>query len=171
MESVSQMDLVDVFKVIHRGYSLGRIYWVHIFIFFQGFGGIDCSESQSDTCNFNGLEIDGECKCYESFSGKFCDEITTHSVPASNIGCPYGCANEGSCVLNRGDQWICQCQSGFTGFDCSIPNEQDCSDGLDNDQDGLTDCLDPSCCQNPVCKNTKYCTSTPKISHPQKTER
>lgn len=92
-------------------------------------------------------------------------------MPASNNGCPYGCANEGSCVLNRGDQWICQCQSGFTGFDCSIPNEQDCSDGLDNDQDGLTDCLDPSCCQNPVCKNTKYCTSTPKISHPQKTER
>ena len=171
MVSVSPMDPVDVFKVIYRGFLLDHLNWVHNLSLFQGFGGADCSESQSDTCNFNGLQIDGECKCYESFSGKFCDEITTQAMPASNNGCPYGCANEGSCVLNRGDQWICQCQSGFTGFDCSIPNEQDCSDGLDNDQDGLTDCLDPSCCQNPVCKNTKYCTSTPKISHPQKTER
>ena len=35
-----------------------------------------------------------------------------------------------------------------------------CSDGLDNNGNGLTDCLDPACCSDSSCTNTKHCAIT-----------
>ncbi len=35
--------------------------------------------------------------------------------------------------------------------DVSSPAESICSDGIDNDGDGLIDCLDPDCCSDPAC--------------------
>lgn len=45
-----------------------------------------------------------------------------------------------------------------------MKKETDCSDGLDNDNDGLTDCVDPDCCSNTVCSSTDACQQTNRLT-------
>ena len=41
----------------------------------------------------------------------------------------------------------------FNKYGLSPESETDCSDGFDNDGDGLTDCEDPDCVSDPACDN------------------
>ena len=96
--------------------------------------------------------------------------------PVIEDNCPFSCQNGGSCY-QTGDEanddekvWKCRCPNVFIGFDCSIEVEQDCSDGLDNNNNGFTDCLDPACCYSTACTNTKYCAFTLLVLDPQPVE-
>ena len=103
--------------------------------------------------------------------GTFCDISDKTDDESVELGSPCAepCRNGGSCYQSA-NEWKCRCPRGFVGHDCSVESEFLCDDGLDNDKDGLTDCLDPSCCSAPNCRNTKYCTATPLIKNPQSTE-
>ncbi|HSG31568.1 MAG TPA: hypothetical protein VLB82_08495 [Thermodesulfobacteriota bacterium] len=47
---------------------------------------------------------------------------------------------------------LISCNSGDINIDSSgIAQEANCTDGLDNDGDGLTDCADLNCAFRPVC--------------------
>jgi hypothetical protein len=39
----------------------------------------------------------------------------------------------------------------------TLPSSENCSDGIDNDCNGLTDCNDPACVGTPSCTNTNNC--------------
>jgi len=41
----------------------------------------------------------------------------------------------------------------FLGAGCT-PTAEVCTDGVDNDCDGLIDCADPDCAGNPACTST-----------------
>ncbi len=47
-------------------------------------------------------------------------------------GCPNSCNQHGQCQ-KFGDAWRCLCSGDFTGEDCGVPLERQCSDGVDND--------------------------------------
>ena len=115
--------------------------------------------------------MNNTCHCYQGFGGSYCDieESTQSDEIELDSPCDPPCRNGGSCY-HSADEWRCRCPRGFVGFDCSIKSEYTCDDGLDNDSDGLTDCLDPDCCSATACRNTKYCVSSPAIKQPQKTE-
>ncbi len=83
-----------------------------------------------------------------------------------NKHCDPGCAVPGD-GAPRGEGWgscvACEdypCPSGSdedcpyncvcVNFQCTGAGEI-CSDGIDNDGDGLIDCLDPDCCSDPAC--------------------
>jgi sialate O-acetylesterase len=87
-----------------------------------------------------------------------CDDADCLDVPA----CPF-CGNG---VCDPGED-PCSCSD-----DCGAPpaSETDCSDGLDDDCDGFTDCADdncsadPSCpadCGNDICEPPENCDSCP----------
>jgi len=59
-------------------------------------------------------------------------------------------------------QWSCRCEAGFTGADCSRLKELSCGDELDNDLDGLVDCEDEDCCEQPVCRDNLLCFKSPE---------
>lgn len=56
-----------------------------------------------------------------------------------------GCCGNGSCEAGENGS---RC---FTDCGAAAPSETRCSDGFDEDRDGLTDCVDPDCCTNPAC--------------------
>jgi MYXO-CTERM domain-containing protein len=79
-----------------------------------------------------------------------------------------------NCVLYCGSAFGESCPSGFTcrDFDNGAanpqqglcvpdrpPSEPNCADGLDEDQDGLTDCDDPDCADDPDCSTSESCTN------------
>ncbi|KAA8588512.1 hypothetical protein FQN60_009857 [Etheostoma spectabile] len=47
--------------------------------------------------------------------------------------------------------------AGWSGPGCSVVMETDCSDGTDNDGDGLMDCVDPDCCEQLSCGSDPLC--------------
>ena len=47
-------------------------------------------------------------------------------------GCVDGCSGHGICTTEDG-QYLCECSSGWTGPDCSVQLETQCSDEKDND--------------------------------------
>lgn len=47
-------------------------------------------------------------------------------------GCPQNCHGNGRCHSEDGE-YRCECSPGYSGFDCSIPLELNCSDEIDND--------------------------------------
>ena len=123
--------------------------------------------------------IDGECKTDCSPGTQDCDgeckDIMTDTEHCGdcNVSCPPGYTCEfGSCVLNCdagmikcGDECIdintdadhcgsCDviCPTGQTceNGEC-VSATENCSDSIDNDADGLTDCDDPDCDSNPAC--------------------
>lgn len=53
------------------------------------------------------------------------------------------------------------CKTGWTGKDCSHLIETSCSDDVDNDGDGLTDCADTECCSTDECKDSLMCLKSP----------
>ncbi|CAL8304104.1 unnamed protein product [Arctogadus glacialis] len=75
-------------------------------------------------------------------------------------GCPGLCNNNGRCVLDH-NVWHCICQGGWRGLGCHVATETLCSDGKDNEGDGLVDCLDPDCCPQPACQKQPPCQGAP----------
>ncbi|KAG1655399.1 Teneurin-m [Nymphon striatum] len=71
-------------------------------------------------------------------------------------GCPNNCHGNGDCQKSE-EEWSCHCNDDWDGNDCSIPVEKDCDDGIDNDNDGLTDCADSECCGKDKCSDSQMC--------------
>uniref|UniRef100_A0A1I7RQR8 EGF-like domain-containing protein n=1 Tax=Bursaphelenchus xylophilus TaxID=6326 RepID=A0A1I7RQR8_BURXY len=89
-------------------------------------------------------------------------------LPLSD-GCPNHCNGNGKCRRSNG-KYSCKCNELFFGESCNYRTEAVCDDGLDNDNDGLADCLDPDCCSsthcqaNPLCMTTSTNQTRPKTS-------
>ena len=66
------------------------------------------------------------------------------------FNCEIDCSASPDCgdgLCNPQDEDVCNCQS-----DCGIPPTENCSDGDDDDCDGLVDCADPDCIvSDPAC--------------------
>ncbi|CAL2048829.1 unnamed protein product [Caenorhabditis brenneri] len=63
--------------------------------------------------------------------------------------CRHQCSGKRECLMDRhSSKWSCRCQAGSTGIDRSILVEMHCDNGLDDDSDGLIDCVDPECCSS-----------------------
>uniref|UniRef100_A0A3Q3W7D0 Uncharacterized protein n=1 Tax=Mola mola TaxID=94237 RepID=A0A3Q3W7D0_MOLML len=100
-------------------------------------------------CGRHGVCSEGQCQCSEGWIE--CVLLTNLSD-----GCPGLCSGHGRCTLEQSG-WRCVCQSGWSGPGCSVVMETDCSDGTDNDGDGLTDCVDPDCCEQLSCGSDPLC--------------
>jgi hypothetical protein len=130
---------------------------------FNGYSGADCSfdkaaDESAEACSGNGLFIQNKCFCDEGFTGRVCEtELVTEEVVDN---CYPKCENEGRCVLKNSD-WKCECKAGTTGVNCGARVEQNCNDGLDNDNDWLVDCDDPDCCSSPSCAGNSSCKTSP----------
>lgn len=61
-------------------------------------------------------------------------------------------------------EWSCECPAGFAGVDCSQLQELNCTDERDDDADGLVDCEDDDCCQQPACHDNHLCMQSPEPS-------
>ncbi|XP_065159892.1 teneurin-m isoform X3 [Atheta coriaria] len=119
----------------------------------HGWGGDSCNMKLCDSrCNEHGQCKNGTCLCVTGWNGKHC----------TLEGCPNSCSGHGQCRFNTDGAWECRCESGWDGPDCSVLLEHNCSDGRDNDKDGLVDCEDPECCADRQCKNSQLCVAAPK---------
>ncbi|XP_059078932.1 teneurin-m-like isoform X2 [Tigriopus californicus] len=119
-----------------------------------GWEGNRCNEKQCDArCKDHGVCSNGTCLCTNGWNGKHC----------TLEGCPNNCNSHGQCKTNQASmEWECLCESGWFGPGCNIFMEQDCSNDIDDDQDGLMDCEDPECCESPVCKKSQLCHTVPQ---------
>ncbi|KAI1279584.1 Teneurin-m [Halotydeus destructor] len=151
-----------------------------------GWRGDDCSIAKCKLdCGRNGVCEDTSCSCHEGWEGvrcerKSCDPRCLEHGQCTNgtctcqpgwLGrhctlneCPGGCSGQGECGKVTGsdgsETWRCQCFSGWTGKDCSVPLELECNDRKDNDNDGLIDCADSECCSSKDCLNNPLCFSS-----------
>uniref|UniRef100_A0A8C3RE81 Teneurin transmembrane protein 1 n=1 Tax=Cyanoderma ruficeps TaxID=181631 RepID=A0A8C3RE81_9PASS len=144
--------------------------------------GPDCStELCTLDCGSHGVCSRGICQCEEGWVGPTCEERTCHSHCAEHghckdgrcecspgwegdhctiDGCPGLCYGNGRCTLDQ-NGWHCVCQVGWSGSGCNVVMEMVCADNLDNDGDGLTDCVDPDCCQQSNCYSSPLCQGSP----------
>jgi hypothetical protein len=137
-------------------------------------GFIDCSDSDCDTepqCIGRECETDPDCA-----AGEMCDETTGQCIPSVEI-CGDAIDNDGDGLIDCLDSDcdtepecnLCDpnpCQPGEicdpTTGQC-LPPVEICADGIDNDGDGLIDCLDTDCdvdqsCQcDPPCVAGEFC--------------
>ncbi|XP_062283031.1 teneurin-3 isoform X6 [Scomber scombrus] len=148
----------------------------------QNWTGPDCSlEVCEVNCGSHGVCYGGVCRCEEGWTGTVCDQKACHPMCSKNgvckegkcecdqgwtgehcniEGCPGLCNNNGRCTLEASG-WHCICQSGWRGAGCHVAMETLCTDGKDNEGDGLADCMDPDCCLQPSCQNQLYCKGSP----------
>ncbi|KAM7009483.1 teneurin-3 isoform 2-T2 [Tautogolabrus adspersus] len=148
----------------------------------QNWTGPDCSlEVCEVNCGSHGVCYGGVCRCEEGWTGTVCDQKACHPMCSKNgvckegkcecdqgwtgehcniEGCPGLCNNNGRCTLEASG-WHCICQSGWRGAGCHVAMETLCTDGKDNEGDGLADCMDPDCCLQPSCQNQQYCKGSP----------
>jgi subtilisin family serine protease len=114
--------------------------------------GEDC-----DTCPDDCINGQGGGTCDACFKGR-CDGRCQPSKEGSDCAdCASSyCCGDGIC---EGDEDSYNCE-----VDCGQPQstETDCTDGIDNDYDGLTDCADPDCgndsaCLSSSCNNDGDC--------------
>lgn len=125
----------------------------------EGWGGTNCDERACHPhCAEHGQCRDGKCECSPGWEGDHC--TTAHYLDAVRDGCPGLCYGNGRCTLDQ-NGWHCVCQVGWSGAGCNIIMEMACADGMDNDGDGLTDCVDPDCCQQSSCFSTPLCHGSP----------
>ncbi|XP_042864966.1 teneurin-m-like isoform X4 [Penaeus japonicus] len=116
----------------------------------EGWTGANCSERLCDPrCSEHGQCKNGTCVCMAGWNGRHC----------TLSGCPGNCRNRGTCDADQEGVWKCLCQPGWDGPDCSAMLETQCSDGVDNDRDGLMDCQDPECCTHQACQDSQLCVS------------
>uniref|UniRef100_A0A7N8WYT3 Teneurin transmembrane protein 3 n=1 Tax=Mastacembelus armatus TaxID=205130 RepID=A0A7N8WYT3_9TELE len=148
----------------------------------QNWTGPDCSLEMCEVdCGSHGVCYGGVCRCEEGWTGTVCDQKACHPLCSKNgvckdgkcecdqgwtgehcniEGCPGLCNNNGRCTLEA-NGWHCICQSGWRGAGCHVAMETICTDGKDNEGDGLADCMDPDCCLQPSCQNQLYCKGSP----------
>nr|KAG5705432.1 hypothetical protein BaRGS_004559 [Batillaria attramentaria] len=118
----------------------------------QGWTGALCDQLQCDhRCHTHGFCSNGSCVCDKGWNGKHC----------TINGCPEDCNDHGECRRYK-DTWRCDCLDGWKGNDCNLAQETKCTDRVDNDQDGLLDCLDPDCCDRVGCKDSLFCRTAPE---------
>uniref|UniRef100_A0A8C7NSL3 Teneurin-3 n=1 Tax=Oncorhynchus mykiss TaxID=8022 RepID=A0A8C7NSL3_ONCMY len=147
--------------------------------------GPDCSvEVCVVDCGSHGVCFGGSCRCEEGWTGTVCDQKACHPMCTKNgvckegkcecnqgwtgehcniEGCPGLCNNNGRCTLDQ-NGWHCVCQSGWRGAGCDVAMETLCTDGKDNEGDGLADCMDPDCCLQTSCQTQPYCRGSPDPS-------
>ncbi|XP_030066133.1 teneurin-1 [Microcaecilia unicolor] len=144
--------------------------------------GLDCSTELCATdCGSHGVCSGGLCQCEEGWGGPSCDERACHPLCAEHghckdgkcecspgwegnhctiDGCPGLCNGNGKCTLDQ-NEWHCICQAGWSGAGCDVVMELMCGDSQDNEADGLTDCVDPDCCQQASCFSSPLCQGSP----------
>ncbi|XP_072519014.1 teneurin-3 isoform X2 [Salminus brasiliensis] len=135
----------------------------------EGWSGPRCEQAECEPrCGEHGVCRDGKCECEQGWTGERCN--IAHFLDGKiKDSCPGLCNNNGRCVLDQ-NGWHCLCQSGWRGAGCDVAMETLCSDGKDNEGDGLLDCMDPDCCLQSSCQDQPYCkgapdpTTTPQIT-------
>ncbi|KAM5146383.1 teneurin-1 isoform 2-T2 [Mantella aurantiaca] len=125
----------------------------------DGWRGANCEEHTCHpNCAEHGLCKDGKCECSPGWEGEQC--TIAHYLDAVRDGCPGLCYGNGRCTLDQ-NGWHCVCQVGWSGVGCNVIMEMSCTDNMDNDSDGLTDCVDPDCCQQVNCFSSPLCQGSP----------
>ncbi|GAB1302742.1 Teneurin-1 [Apodemus speciosus] len=128
----------------------------------EGWVGPTCEERSCHShCAEHGQCKDGKCECSPGWEGDHC--TIAHYLDAVRDGCPGLCFGNGRCTLDQ-NGWHCVCQVGWSGTGCNIVMEMLCGDNLDNDgvdKYGLTDCVDPDCCQQSNCYISPLCQGSP----------
>uniref|UniRef100_A0A8C9DE01 Teneurin-1 n=1 Tax=Prolemur simus TaxID=1328070 RepID=A0A8C9DE01_PROSS len=125
----------------------------------EGWVGPTCEERSCHShCAEHGQCKDGKCECSPGWEGDHC--TIAHYLDAVRDGCPGLCFGNGRCTLDQ-NGWHCVCQVGWSGTGCNVVMEMLCGDNLDNDGDGLTDCVDPDCCQQSNCYVSPLCQGSP----------
>ncbi|XP_067374653.1 teneurin-1 isoform X2 [Channa argus] len=123
----------------------------------EGWIGAACDQRACHPrCEEHGQCHDGTCICQPGWEGEHCNIVTHDLDVVVKDGCPGLCSGHGRCTLEQSG-WRCVCQAGWSGPGCSVVMETDCSDGTDNDGDGLTDCVDPDCCEQLSCGSDPLC--------------
>ncbi|XP_065267168.1 teneurin-1 isoform X2 [Emys orbicularis] len=125
----------------------------------EGWVGPSCEERTCHAhCAEHGQCKDGKCECSPGWEGDHC--TIAHYLDAVRDGCPGLCYGNGRCTLDQ-NGWHCVCQVGWSGTGCNVVMEMVCGDNMDNDGDGLTDCVDPDCCQQSNCYASPLCQGSP----------
>uniref|UniRef100_A0A8C7ZFB5 Teneurin transmembrane protein 1 n=1 Tax=Oryzias sinensis TaxID=183150 RepID=A0A8C7ZFB5_9TELE len=123
----------------------------------EGWTGAACDQRACHPrCEEHGQCHDGTCICQPGWEGEHCNIVTHDLDVVVKDGCPGLCSGHGRCTLEQ-NGWRCICQPGWSGPGCSVVMETDCSDGTDNDGDGLIDCVDPDCCEQLSCSSDPLC--------------
>ncbi|NXK66126.1 TEN1 protein, partial [Sylvietta virens] len=129
----------------------------------EGWVGPTCEERTCPApCAQHGHCRDGRCECSPGWEGDHCTigEWAFFFTLCVLDGCPGLCYGNGRCTLDQ-NGWHCVCQVGWSGSGCNVVMEMVCADNLDNDGDGLTDCVDPDCCQQSNCYSSPLCQGSP----------
>ncbi|XP_077387511.1 teneurin-1 isoform X1 [Festucalex cinctus] len=123
----------------------------------EGWLGASCDQRACHPrCEEHGQCHDGTCVCQPGWEGEHCNIVAHDLDVVVKDGCPGLCSGHGRCTLEQSG-WRCVCQAGWSGPGCSVVMETDCSDGTDNDGDGLIDCVDPDCCEQLSCGSDPLC--------------
>uniref|UniRef100_A0A8C9VTN2 Teneurin transmembrane protein 2 n=1 Tax=Scleropages formosus TaxID=113540 RepID=A0A8C9VTN2_SCLFO len=118
----------------------------------EGWTGAACDQRVCNPqCVKHGTCKDGRCQCERGWNGEHC----TIGRPLFH-GCPNLCSGNGQCILGQ-NSWHCECMTGWRGSGCSVAMETSCADNKDNEEDGLTDCMDPDCCLQGPCQTNPLC--------------
>ncbi|XP_062332162.1 teneurin-3 isoform X4 [Osmerus eperlanus] len=132
----------------------------------EGWVGSECDQRDCHPrCSDHGVCREGQCDCHQGWTGEHCSIALDSRVSGAvkigyKDGCPGLCNSNGRCVLDQ-NGWRCICQSGWRGLGCDVATETACSDGKDNEGDGLVDCMDPDCCTQSACHGQSYCQGSP----------
>ncbi|MBI3185151.1 MAG: hypothetical protein HYZ28_23695 [Myxococcales bacterium] len=117
-------------------------------------GFVDCADpdcasdpacsTPKEICN-NGVDDDkdGAVDCLDSDCASDPNACPTCCFDTIAMACVTSCCQNGVCIGN------CYCGTSLCGK-CGTSPEV-CTDGLDNDKDGLVDCADQDCAQDPSC--------------------
>ncbi|KAL3310602.1 hypothetical protein Ciccas_010829 [Cichlidogyrus casuarinus] len=144
-----------------------------------GWSGSQCQTKLCDRrCHDHGACFSGRCICEPGWNGPHCSidgcpsdcnkrgqcvelSLFSPSAPSLRLSSELRqriasiaqslAALQESTTSPVSSWFACRCDSNWRGSACQIPVEADCSDGQDNDLDGLTDCLDPDCCETEAC--------------------
>uniref|UniRef100_A0A8C1W1X2 Si:dkey-237h12.3 n=1 Tax=Cyprinus carpio TaxID=7962 RepID=A0A8C1W1X2_CYPCA len=129
----------------------------------DGWSGAGCEQEECQAhCGEHGVCRKGKCECHQGWTGENCN--IAHFLDSKiKDSCPGLCNNNGRCILDQ-NGWHCLCQSGWRGVGCDVAMETLCSDGKDNEGDGLVDCMDPDCCIHSACQDQTYCRGAPDPS-------
>ncbi|XP_055726034.1 teneurin-1 isoform X2 [Salvelinus fontinalis] len=126
----------------------------------EGWEGPGCDlQACHPRCQEHGQCKNGQCECHPGWEGEHCS-IAYYLDLVVKDGCPGLCNGHGRCTLEQSG-WHCVCQAGWSGMGCNVVMETECDDNTDNDRDGLTDCVDPDCCQQSSCHSGPLCQGSP----------